>query len=60
MQINQHLVQEIRDSYCIPCGMNYFGHVTATRENYVGIGMVGAILMLILVLVIAGMITGGI
>ena len=59
MQIYQRVVQEMGDSYRIPCGMYYCCHVTATGGNHVGIGVAVAILMLLFVLLIAGMIAGG-
>jgi len=59
MQIYQRVVQEMGDSYRIPCGMYYCCHVTATGGNHVGIGVAVAILTLLFVLLIAGMIAGG-
>ncbi|KAL3810017.1 hypothetical protein ACHAXA_006132 [Cyclostephanos tholiformis] len=60
MRIYQRVVQEMGDSYRLPCGMYYCCHVTATGGNYVDIGVAVAILSLILILLIAGMIAWGI
>ena len=59
VRIYQRVVQEMGDSYRIPCGMYYCCHVTATGGNYVDIGVAVAILSMILILVIAGMIAWG-
>ena len=60
VHIYRRIVQEMGDSYRLPCGMYYCCHVTATGGNYVGIGVAVAILSLIFVLVVAGMIAWGI
>ena len=54
-RIYQRVVQEMGDSYRIPCGLYYCCHVT-TGGDHVGIGVAVAILSLLFVLLIAGMI----
>ncbi|KAL7426757.1 hypothetical protein ACHAXH_000806 [Discostella pseudostelligera] len=54
-RIYQRVVQEMGDSYRIPCGMYYCCHVT-TGGDHVGIGVAVAILSVLFLLLIAGMI----
>ncbi len=54
-RVYQRVVQEMGDSYRIPCGMYYCCHVT-TGGDHVGIGVAVAILSLMFLLLIAGMI----
>ena len=54
-RIYQRVVQEMGDSYRIPCGLYYCCHVT-TGGDHVGIGVAWLILSLIFILLVAGLI----
>lgn len=55
-QIYQRVINEMDDSYRIPCGMYYCCHGDTDGGDHVGIGVAIAILMVIFMLLVAGMI----